>query len=92
MRLTAVAFVSVLAFPAAFLVAQSPAAKTLSIYVIDVEGGNAQLWVTPSGESVVIDTGNGYAEADKGRGRSRSVMPIASWPPSRMPASRRSII
>jgi competence protein ComEC len=68
MRLTAVAFVSVLVFPAAFLVAQSPAAKRLSIYVIDVEGGNAQLWVTPSGESVVIDTGNGYAEADKGRG------------------------
>jgi competence protein ComEC len=31
---------------------------TLDIYVIDVEGGNATLFVTPSGESVLIDTGN----------------------------------
>jgi competence protein ComEC len=38
-------------------------AKTLDIYVIDVEGGNAQLWVTPSGESVLVDTGNGGAAA-----------------------------
>ena len=33
-------------------------AKTLDIYVIDVEGGNSQLYVTPSGESILIDTGN----------------------------------
>src|SRR5436853_2927335 len=31
---------------------------TVDIYVIDVEGGNATLFVTPSGESVLIDTGN----------------------------------
>jgi competence protein ComEC len=31
---------------------------TLDIYVIDVEGGNAVLFVTPAGESVLIDTGN----------------------------------
>ena len=31
---------------------------TLDIYVIDVEGGNATLFVTPAGESVLIDTGN----------------------------------
>ena len=37
--------------------------KTLDIYVIDVEGGNAQLYVTPSGESVLIDAGNGGAAA-----------------------------
>ena len=43
--------------------AQSPAAKPLQIYIVDVEGGNAQLWVTPSGESVLIDTGNGGAGA-----------------------------
>src|SRR6266545_849112 len=30
----------------------------LDIYVIDVEGGNATLFVPPSGESVLIDTGN----------------------------------
>jgi beta-lactamase superfamily II metal-dependent hydrolase len=32
---------------------------TLDIYVIDVEGGNATLFVSPSGESLLIDTGNG---------------------------------
>jgi competence protein ComEC len=52
------AFLSALALSAAFLVAQTRTAKTLDIYVVDVEGGNAQLWVLPSGESVLIDTGN----------------------------------
>ena len=32
--------------------------KTLDIYVVDVEGGNATLFVSPSGESLLIDTGN----------------------------------
>ena len=32
--------------------------KTLDIYVVDVEGGNATLFVAPSGESVLIDSGN----------------------------------
>jgi competence protein ComEC len=31
---------------------------SLDIYVVDVEGGNAVLFVTPSGESLLIDTGN----------------------------------
>src|SRR5688572_6987530 len=39
------------------LVAQTR--TTLDIYVIDVEGGNATLFVAPSGESLLIDTGNG---------------------------------
>jgi beta-lactamase superfamily II metal-dependent hydrolase len=30
----------------------------LVIYVVDVEGGNATLFVAPSGESLLIDTGN----------------------------------
>src|SRR4030095_612085 len=34
---------------------------TLYIYLVDVEGGNATLYVAPSGESVLIDTGNGGA-------------------------------
>jgi len=34
------------------------ARTTLDIYVIDVEGGNATLFVAPSGESLLIDTGN----------------------------------
>src|SRR5262245_21123275 len=41
---------------------------TLDIYVTDVEGGNATLFVTPSGESVLIDTGNANgAVRDVGR-------------------------
>jgi beta-lactamase superfamily II metal-dependent hydrolase len=36
--------------------AQAPA-RTLDIYVIDVEGGEATLFVAPSGESLLVDTG-----------------------------------
>jgi competence protein ComEC len=32
--------------------------KTLDIYVIDTEGGKATLFVSPSGESLLMDTGN----------------------------------
>src|SRR5215470_15700572 len=38
--------------------AAAQARTTLDIYVIDVEGGNATLFVPPSGQSVLIDTGN----------------------------------
>jgi glyoxylase-like metal-dependent hydrolase (beta-lactamase superfamily II) len=38
---------------------------SLDIYVIDVEGGNSTLFVPPSGESVLIDTGNVGAAAAK---------------------------
>jgi competence protein ComEC len=37
--------------------------RNLRIYVVDVEGGNATLVVTPAGQSVLIDTGNGGAAA-----------------------------
>src|SRR5215204_5547849 len=40
-----------------------PRDKSLSIYVVDVEGGNATLFVAPGGRSVLIDTGNGGAVA-----------------------------
>jgi len=43
--------------------AQSSAQRPLQIYVVDVEGGNAVLYVTPSGETVLIDTGNAGAAA-----------------------------
>jgi competence protein ComEC len=43
--------------------------KTLDIYVVDVEGGNATLFVAPSGESVLIDTGNGGTAAARDAGR-----------------------
>jgi len=38
--------------------AQNRTSKSLQIYVVDVEGGNATLIVSPSGESLLIDTGN----------------------------------
>jgi beta-lactamase superfamily II metal-dependent hydrolase len=44
---------------AAYPAAQTRTSKTLDVYVVDVEGGNATLFVAPSGESVLIDTGNG---------------------------------
>jgi len=44
--------------PALLLVAQSGPAKALAIYLVDVEGGNATLFVSPSGESLLIDAGN----------------------------------
>ena len=34
------------------------ARTTLDVYVVDVEGGNGTLFVAPSGESLLIDTGN----------------------------------
>ncbi len=38
---------------------------TLDIYIVDVEGGNATLFVAPSGQSLLIDTGNGGAAAQR---------------------------
>jgi len=56
-------------FPASVAVAQSRSANTLDIYVVDVEGGNAVLFVAPSGESVLVDTGNGGDGAVRDAGR-----------------------
>src|SRR5258707_13454459 len=39
------------------LTALLPAAKTLDMYFIDVEGGQATLIVSPTGQSMVVDTG-----------------------------------
>ena len=41
----------------AFLSAPLRAAGTLDVYFIDVEGGQATLFVSPSGESMLVDTG-----------------------------------
>ncbi len=40
------------------LVSGQRAARTLDIYVVDVEGGNATLFVSPSGQSLLIDAGS----------------------------------
>jgi len=49
--------------------AHAQTTKTLTIYVVDVEGGNATLFVAPSGQSLLIDTGNGGAAAERDGGR-----------------------
>lgn len=46
--------------------AQHRDSKTLDIYYIDVEGGQATLFVSPSGESLLVDTGF-PGERDSGR-------------------------
>ncbi len=44
------------------------AAKTLDVYFVDVEGGQATLIVTPSKESILVDTGwPGFNGRDAGR-------------------------
>jgi beta-lactamase superfamily II metal-dependent hydrolase len=53
-----IAVLFALAIGAALARAQTAPVQTLDIYVIDVEGGNATLFVAPSGESLLIDTGN----------------------------------
>lgn len=58
------------AFASVLALAQTRTSKDLQVYVIDVEGGNATLFVAPSGESLLIDTGNAGAVAaprDAGR-------------------------
>lgn len=45
-----------------------PQAKALQVYFVDVEGGQATLFVTPAGESLLIDTGwpgNNGRDADR---------------------------
>ena len=47
---------------------------TLDIYLIDVEGGNATLFVAPSGESLLIDAGNVGAGAARDAARIQAAM------------------
>src|SRR5271169_4801004 len=57
-------------FAAAPAAAQTKTSPTLEIYVIDVEGGNAVLFVSPSHESLLMDTGNvGAVAAPRDAGR-----------------------
>ena len=63
MRAIATAIMLVgLAVPA---LAQPRPGPTLTLYLIDVEGGNATLIVSPAGESLLIDTGNGGQAASR---------------------------
>ncbi len=50
-------------------VAVAQTRTSLDVYVIDVEGGNSTLFVAPSGESLLIDTGNAGPAAARDAGR-----------------------
>jgi len=56
---------SILILAMGLTVGFAQAAKTLDLYFIDVEGGQSTLVVSPSGQSLVIDTGyNGFGGRD----------------------------
>jgi len=57
-RTAAVALLSGLVVFAGLVTAQTNAGKTLDIYYIDTEGGQSTLFVSPTGESLLVDTGN----------------------------------
>jgi len=53
---------------AILLLCAGASAKPLEIYFIDVEGGKATLIVSPSGQSLLIDTGySNFSGRDSGR-------------------------
>lgn len=58
-----------LALAVAGAAAQDARRESLDIYLIDVEGGGATLFIAPSGASLLIDTGNGGAAAERDAGR-----------------------
>src|SRR5713226_8086921 len=62
MRITLICFLSLLFIPV------MPGAKTLDVYFIDVEGGQATLFVSPAGQSMLVDTGwSGFNMRDADR-------------------------
>jgi beta-lactamase superfamily II metal-dependent hydrolase len=52
--------------------------QAFEIYLIDVEGGGATLFVSPTGQTLLIDTGNGGQRAARDAGRIISAMRDAS--------------
>lgn len=60
MKRTAITLLSALTLVTGVSAAQAPrpAAKTLDIYVVDTEGGEAMLFVSPSGETLLMDSGS----------------------------------
>ena len=63
-------FTLLLGLPQATVQAQ----ETLDMYLIDVEGGGATLFVSPAGETLLIDTGNGGQSAARDAGRIMDAM------------------
>jgi beta-lactamase superfamily II metal-dependent hydrolase len=62
------ASLTVFSLPVAFATPPTDAPKPLQIYFVDVEGGQATLFVTPAGQSLLIDTGwPGFENRDADR-------------------------
>jgi hypothetical protein len=78
-----------LALASALVAAQGRMARTLDIYLIDVEGGNATLFVSPSGTSMLIDTGNGGMAANRDADR---ILAAALFAARRSGAHRRRAV
>jgi len=70
MRTILTAFVALVAVATNLAAAQTES-QTLDIYFIDTEGGQATLYVSPSGESMLVDTGN---PGDRDHGRLMEVL------------------
>lgn len=67
-RTSLIACLSLISLSWAFAAPPANAQKPLQIYFVDVEGGQATLFVTPSGQSVLIDTGwPGFENRDADR-------------------------
>ncbi|MGH9582970.1 MAG: ComEC/Rec2 family competence protein [Bryobacteraceae bacterium] len=58
MKHLAIALLSMAALAVMAPAAQRKSTKPLRIYIVDTEGGKADLWVTPSGQTLLIDTGS----------------------------------
>ena len=58
MKRLAAALLLSFALAATLVAAQAPSSKPLDIYAVDTEGGKASLFVSPTGQSLLIDSGN----------------------------------
>lgn len=72
-KLPLAALVALLSFAGSGLRAQ----ESLGIYLIDVEGGGATLFVSPSGQTLLVDTGNGGQNAERDTDRILDAMRAA---------------
>ncbi len=69
--------IATLALAAALSLAQPRQAPALRIYVVDVEGGGSTLVLSPSGQSMLIDSGSPGAAADRDSARIADAMKAA---------------
>ena len=58
MHVRSAALIALTLIAAAGSAQNKPAGKTLDIYFVDAEGGMAVLYVSPTGESMLFDTGS----------------------------------